>query len=862
MAIGSDTNATDSGTDVDVVVVGAGMAGLYLLHRLRKAGFSAQAFETGDDVGGTWYWNRYPGARCDVQSIDYSYSFDPELATEWTWSEKYATQPEILRYLQHVAEKHDLRRDIQFSTKVEAAKWDDDASLWRLTTSQGDDVSCRHYVMATGCLSLPKAPEITGADTFAGDVYFTSSWPHDGVDFTGKRVGVIGTGSSGIQSIPLIAEQAAELTVFQRTPNFSVPAFNGPIPADKLAMIEGRHAEYRQEAKLSRGGVPGQVTEVGAMMVSEEERQTAYEAAWEVGELAAILGPFSDLLVNPASNETMAEFIRNKIRSIVDDPATAELLCPTNHPFGTKRPCLDSGYYATYNLAHVSLVDLHSTPITNITESGINTTGASHEFDVIVYATGFDAMTGAIVSVDITGRDGLSLADKWADGPLTYLGLTVRGFPNFFTITGPGSPSVLSNMVVSIEQHVDWITDCLIDLRSRGVTTIEPTETAEAGWLLHNNDCANITLYPQANSWYMGANVPGKPRVFLPYVGGVGGYRQACDEVAEDDYLGFELGGQGGVSCNDGIIRRLQPDLAMVLEMMAGMELPPIESMTPEEARAFSEAGASARPPGPEVGEIVDGTFPGADGDLDYRIYRPAGDGPFPVVVYYHGGGWVLGSAASDDPLCRDLCDRTGALVISLDYRHGHIARFPAAVDDAVAGLQWVASNIATLGGDPDRMVVAGWSAGANQAAVVAQWARDYDGPSLKGQLLLTPVTDAAARSGSYEENAEGYILTASLMDWFFDHYVDDADRADPRISPLRAESLAGLPPALVVTAEFDPLRDEGAAYADALSAAGGEVRHLAARGHNHTSIQAVGMVISGAPIRAEMAEALIAMLA
>ena len=853
---GNNGSSSSDAAAVDVVVVGAGVAGLYLLHRLRRAGMSVRAFESGSDVGGTWYWNRYPGARCDIQSIDYSYSFDTELDETWTWSEKYATQPEILRYLGHVADKHDLRRDIQFSTRVDKAVWDDEASNWIVRTDKGEEVRARHYVMATGCLSLPKAAEIAGTDRFAGEVYYTSRWPHEGVDFTGKRVGVIGTGSSGIQSIPIMAAQAQQMTIFQRTPNFSIPAGNGPIPTEKLAAIDGRRAEYREEAKWSRGGVPVPNVEIRALAVSEEERQAAYEAAWEAGELT-ILGTFSDLLVNNAANETLAEFIRNKIRSIVHDPETAEALCPKDYPFGTKRPCLDTGYYETFNLPHVSLVDLRKHPIPTITETGIDTSDASYEFDAIVFATGFDAMTGAIVAVDITGRDGTQLKDKWAHGPKTYLGLTTVGFPNFFMVTGPGSPSVLSNMAVSIEQHVDWIADTLERMRADGFSVIEPTETAEAGWIRHVNDCGDITLYPQANSWYMGANVPGKPRVFLPYVGGVDAYRKACVEVVDRGYLGFEMRGPGKVQRNDGLIRTLQPDVQFLLEFIGTMDLPAIESMSADEARVFSNAGAAVRPPGPDVGEIIDGTFPGAAGDLNYRLYRPATPGPHPIVAYFHGGGWVLGSHDSDDPFCRDLCVRSGAIILSADYRHAPEARFPAAPDDGFAAVQWIAANAEALGGIPGQLAVAGWSAGANVAAVVCQMARDLGGPAILGQMLLTPVTDSDLGTVSYVDNSEGNILTAALMGWFWDHYADPSDRTHPKASPLRAESLADLPPALVVTAEFDPLRDEGAAYANAMAAAGVAVRHIAARGHIHTSITAVDVILSGAPIRAEIANAL-----
>ena len=847
-------NGTD---DVDVVVVGAGFAGLYLLHRLRERGFSATVLEAGDDVGGTWYWNRYPGARCDIPTTDYSYTFDPELEQGWRWSEKYATQPEILSYLSHVADRYDLRRDIELSTRVDAAVWDEPASRWRLRTDDGRARSCRFYVMASGCLSVPKALDIPGAERFGGDVHLTSRWPHEGVDFTGKRVAVIGTGSSGIQSIPIIAAQAEQLTIFQRTPNFSLPAHNGPPSGEVLARLEADRDGYREAARWSRGGIPGEPPELSALAVSDELRRSRFEEAWAAGELFAILGTFNDLLVSREANELVAEMIREKIRATVDDPVTAEALCPKDHPFGTKRPCLDSGYFETYNLPHVRLVDLRQQPLASITETGIETVAESFDVDAIVYATGFDAMTGALVSVDITGRDGTTLAQRWEDGPATYLGLTTVGFPNLFMITGPGSPSVLSNMVVSIEQHVDWVVGCIDHLRAHDLETIEPTEQAEAAWGRHVNDCADLTLYPVANSWYMGANVPGKPRVFLPYVGGVGPYRAICDEVVAGGYLGFAVTGPGGTQCNDGVVRRAQPDVAMVLELVAGLDLPPIESMTVEEARAYAEATAAERPPGPDVAAVVDGVLPGPAGELRYRLYRPAGEGPHPMVVYFHGGGWVLGSADSDDPLCRDLCVRSGAVVVSVDYRHAPEARFPAAADDASAAVQWVAANAIELGGIPGQLAVAGWSAGGNVAAVACQRARAAGGPELVGQVLLMPVTDCDLTRASYEENGEGHLLTTSLMRWFWDHYADPADREDPSASPLRAEDLSGLPPALVVTGELDPLRDEGAAYAEALAAAGVPTRHLPARGHIHTSLTMVDVLPSAAPLREEIAQAL-----
>jgi cation diffusion facilitator CzcD-associated flavoprotein CzcO/acetyl esterase/lipase len=845
-----------SSPDLDVLVVGAGFAGLYMLHHLRQLGFAAKVIESAGDVGGTWYWNRYPGARCDIESIDYSYSFDPELQAEWQWSERYATQPEILRYLGHVADKHDLRRDIRFSTRVVAARWDNDEALWRVRTDKGDEIRCRFYVMATGCLSVPKTPDIPGVERFQGESYFTFRWPHHPVDFSGKRVAVIGTGSSAIQSIPIIGRQAAELTVFQRTPNFSRPAKNGPVPAEKKAKFDADPAAYREAARQSNAGVPRELAQLRALQVSENERLAKYEEAYQSGDLLALGGAYADLGVNPEANETVCEFMRGKIRSIVRDPETADALSPKNHFYGTKRPCIDTDYYETFNLPHVRLVDLRRDPIRTITEHGIDTASRSFDFDAIVYATGFDAMTGALVSVDIEGRNGLSLASKWADGPRTYLGLMSVGFPNFFTITGPGSPSVLSNMVVSIEQHVKWIGTCLTHMRERQLTTIEPTPTAEAGWLQHVNDFGDITLFPRANSWYMGANVPGKPRVFLPYVGGVDRYRKVCEEVVRREYLGFTLSGPAGMHCADGVVRRVQPDAAILLELTEELRLPALDTLSVEDARRLTMAMAAQRPPGPEVGEVVDGELPGVAGPLAYRLYRPAGAGPHPIVVYFHGGGWVLGSSDSDDPFCRDICVRTSAMVVSVDYRHAPEARFPAAVDDGFAAVRWIAANAAALGGQAGQLAVCGWSAGGNIAAGVCQLARAA-GPQIVGQVLVTPVTDCDFTRRSYVVNGEGYGLTTSLMRWFWDHYAAEGDRTNPKASPLRAADLSGLPPALVVTCEFDPLRDEGAAYAAAMTAAGVDARHLDCRGQIHTSIPAVGIIISAGSARAEIGAAL-----
>ena len=532
---------TERHREVDAVVVGAGLAGLYAHHRLRQLGLTLQGYEAAADVGGTWWWNRYPGARCDVESMDYCYSFSPELEQEWTWSERYATQPEILRYIDHVAGRFDLRRDIQFETRVTAATWDDAAQRWRIVTDRGDSVSAQFCVMATGCLSAAKQPEVDGIDSFRGPTFHTGRWPHEGVDFTGLRVGVIGTGSSGIQSIPVIAEQATHVTVFQRTPNFTMPAKNAPLDSEAVSARKARAREIRQAMRESRAGVIVPMPEESALRVDEKAREERFEAAWETGTLYGMVAAFNDLLVDRDANETAAEYVRSRIRDIVEEPELAERLSPRNHPFGTKRPCLDTGYYATYNRDNVALVDVRSTPIVEITPSGVRTTTDEYALDAIVFATGFDAMTGPLLGPDITGAGGVTLREKWAAGPRTYLGIATAGFPNLFTITGPGSPSVLVNMAVAIEQHVDWVADCIAYLRDRGLASIDATVEAEDRWVDHVNEVANLTLFPTDNSWYMGANVPGKPRVFMPYIGGLPRYTQVCDEVAADDYRGFAL---------------------------------------------------------------------------------------------------------------------------------------------------------------------------------------------------------------------------------------------------------------------------------------------------------------------------------
>jgi cyclohexanone monooxygenase len=527
----------------DVVVVGAGFAGMYMLHKLRGLGLSARVYEQGGDVGGTWYWNRYPGARCDVESMQYSYSFSNELQQEWEWSERYAPQPEILKYANHVADRFNLRGDIQLDTRVDQAVFDERANTWSVTTSDGKTVTASFVVLATGCLSNARMPDIKGLADFKGKVYHTGHWPHAPVDFKGLRVGVIGTGSSAIQSVPVIAEQASRLTVFQRTANFSIPARNAALTPEERDSFRSNYPEIRRKAREdTKNGIVQELPDRGALDDGDNERRAKYESRWARGGLT-FMGVYNNLALDKAANDTAANFVREKIAEIVKNPETAKLLQPNNHPIGSKRICIDSDYFATFNRPNVTLVDIKSDPIEEITANAVRTRAQDYEADALVLATGFDAMTGSVAKIDIRGRNGQTLNRKWAEGPKTYLGVMSQGFPNLFIITGPGSPSVLSNMIVSIEQHVDWIADCIGYMRDRDLVAMEAKKDAEDNWVAHVNEVAHGTLYPQANSWYMGANIPGKPQIFMPYIGGVAIYRQICNDVAAKGYEGFAMTG-------------------------------------------------------------------------------------------------------------------------------------------------------------------------------------------------------------------------------------------------------------------------------------------------------------------------------
>ena len=530
-------------THIDVVVVGAGFSGLYAIYTMRSLGLTVQCYELGGGVGGTWYWNRYPGARCDTESLQYSFSFSPELEQEWVWSERFATQPEILRYLEHVAERFDLLPAIQLKTKVTALTYLNERGRWEVETDRAGRVEASFVVMASGNLSVPNAPQLEGLSRFTGEIFHTGDWPHQAVDFRGKRVAVIGTGSSGIQVIPRIAEQADHLYVFQRTPQYSVPASRAHLSDEYVADIKANYPRIREETRRAALTSLPFLNRESAKEVDAERREQVFQERWaDCRGAAHFLTAFNDLLVDDESNALAGDFIRSRIRETVRDPETAERLCPIGYPFGSKRLCLDMDYYETFNRENVTLIDLREQALQSVAEGAVTTTAGAYEVDAIVLATGYDGMTGALTRIDIRGVDGSLLREVWAHGPLNYLGLQVAGFPNLFTVTGPGSPSVIGSVVTSIEQHIEFIRDLMVYMRAHDLATVEADGVAQKNWVEHVNEVANKTLFVKGNSWWQGANIEGKPRIFMPYAGGVGPYRTICEDVAADNFRGFTFG--------------------------------------------------------------------------------------------------------------------------------------------------------------------------------------------------------------------------------------------------------------------------------------------------------------------------------
>ena len=840
------------GQDHDVVVVGAGFSGLYAVHKLRdELGLSVQGFETATGPGGTWYWNRYPGARCDFESVHYSYSFSEELQREWEWTERFAAQPEILAYLEWAADKLDVRRAFRFNTRVKSMTWDDATARWTVDTDDGQTCSARFVVSCVGGLSVAKEPEFPGAETFEGELYWTSNWPHEPVDFTGKRVAVVGTGSTGIQAIPEIAKQAVHLTVFQRTANYAAPLRNAPVEPDQRRWNAEHHAEVRARSRERFVGAPYEPATRSALAATPEEHRAVYNKYWERGGFPLLASTFTDLLFDERANETIAEYIRERIRERVKDPATAELLCPTDHPYGTKRPPFETDYYETFNLPHVELVDVRPAPIEAITPTGIKTSAASYDVDVIVLATGFDVFTRPQLNLGITGRGGITLDEKWAEGPASYLGLQVAGFPNLFTIIGPQSAAALYNVPLAIEDHVDFTAAVIARAETDGAQNVEATPEAERTWGRLTEGMLDLTLLPRAKgSWYMGDNIPGKPRAAYLFPSGAPLYRAICAQVQERGFAGFAF---DGAETPVPPLVRLDPAVAMFLAGMLNRGIKPLEACTLEETRELVESFALLQAPGPELRvEAVD--KPRA------RIYVPEGSAPLPVVVFFHGGGWVAGSLNVADAPCRQLAARLGAVVVAAGYRLAPDHPFPAATDDTFAAIEWVQEHIGEYGGDPRRIAVMGESAGANLAAVAALRARDA-GIDLAAQVLIYPPIDPAALTASREEFADGPFLSVAAGDMMWGAYLSGAE-VTPLAAPSRAASLAGLPPALVITVEHDPTRDEAEGYANALAEAGVPVEHRRLDGLIHGVLNMSAFVPRAAEIHDAASDFLIERLA
>ncbi|MGQ0698427.1 MAG: flavin-containing monooxygenase [Panacagrimonas sp.] len=809
-------------TDCDAVVIGAGFAGLYAVHKLRdELGLTVQGFDRAGGPGGTWWWNRYPGARCDIESVHYSYSFSDEIQRGWQWTERFPAQPEILSYLEFAADKLDVRKEIRFETSVTSIVWNDQTQKWTVTTDTGATCTARFVIAASGNLSIPKArSEFPGLDQFKGEVYATSSWPHEGVDFTGKRVGVIGTGSTGMQVIPEIARQATHLTVFQRTANYAVPLGNAPVAPEQRRWNAENWQQIRAKSRDRFLGAPYESPEPSALAATPEQRRARYDRLWNEGGFRILASGYGDLLTDEKANDTLSDYVRERIRARMRDPKVADLLCPTDHPYGTKRPALETDYFVTYNRDNVTLVDVRSAPIEEITIRGIRTGGCEYELDVIVLATGFDALTGPLLNLGLVGRGGVKLSDRWATGHKTYLGIATAGFPNLFTITGPTSAVAFYNNPLAIEDHVELATAAIKYTLAAGATTIEADEAAEQAWQKQVDGILHLTLLPRANSWYMGANVPGKRRATYIFAGGAPLYRAMTADVVAKHYAGFRIGGAPASRVPPMI--QLDPAVSMVVGAMLMQDMKPLEDCTLEETRAAVESFTMMQKPAPTDVRMIETTYPGPSGKRAVRIYKPDAEGPMPVIVYFHGGGFIAGSIDMCAAPCAALAKELGAIVVTPSYRLAPEAPFPAATDDTYAAVCWTAEAIGEYGGDPDQLIVMGESAGGLLAAVAAQRARDQHGPALLAQVLLYPTLDAEANTTSRVDYAAGPVLGTAAAQGMWSAYLGDLAKASsPLASPGRAKSLAGLPPALILSCECDPLRDEGEDYGRALQAAG-----------------------------------------
>lgn len=848
--------------DHDVIIVGAGFAGIYGIHRFRdQLGLDVHAFDAASDVGGTWYWNRYPGARVDIESVHYSYSFDEELQQEWRWSERFPAQPEILRYLNHVADRHDVRKEITFNTRVTAVTWNDAASHWEVTTDDGVVTTARWFVSGGGTLTVPKTPEFPGVETFAGRVLQTGRWLEE-LDLSGQRVGVIGTGSTGIQVISEVSKEARSLTVFQRTPNYATPIGNYPTDPVEEAAEKARYGEIRAASRNHFLGVPYEDVQPSATAVSAQERREVFDDRWERGGFRLFIDSYGDILTDQAANDTAAEYIRDRIRERVQDPATAELLCPTTYPYGTKRPPLETDYYEAFNRESVSVVDVRSNAIAAVVPEGVRLAdGTVHELDVLVMATGYDACTGPLLAMNITGREGVRLADEWAEGPQTYLGLTVSGFPNLFTVTGPQSPSVLYNMPLAIEDHIDFVADTITHMRRHGHLVVDTSRQAQEQWVHEVDAVADMTLLPgSTTSWYMGANIPGKPRRPLVYLGGAPRYRAICDNVQRNGYRGFAFAEDTAGLASAGHAPALDPCVMFIVEALREQEFPGFRAAGLEGARAVVESFVDMQAPKQEVASVTEHAY-GTDPEQRLRVYVPRAEGPLPVTVYLHGGGFVTGSLDMIDEPVRDLANRTGSIVVSATYRRAPEHRFPAAHDDAVDALRWATEHADEHGGDPTRIALAGDSAGGTLATAAALQVAQ-EGIDLSALLLINPLVGAALETPSREEFAEGYVIELDDLAWFGEQYVSaPEDTTDVRLDLARGD-LSTLPPTLVITNECDTLRDEGETLAEQIRAASGDATVLRSAGLAHDVYLLSGAVFRAKEQRAAAGEFLVTQLA
>lgn len=809
----------------DVIVVGAGFAGIYSVHKFRdQLGLDVRVFDAADDVGGTWYWNRYPGARVDIEGVTYSYSFDAKLQQEWHWTERFPAQPEILRYLQHVADRFDIRRSVQFGTRITAVTWDDDSSLWHVTTDKGSHHTARYFVAGSGSLSVAKEPEFPGVETFAGRVLMTSNWLED-VDLTGKRVGVIGTGSSGIQVISEAAKVAKSLTVLQRTPNYATPLRNYPTDPQEEAAEKAIYPELRKASRNHVSGMTYSDMQPSALAVTPEQRRAVFDDRWKRGGFRLLRDSFADILLDQEANDTVAEYVRERIRERVEDPATAELLIPRNHPYGLKRPPMETDYYDIFNRSSVSLVDISNNPIETVVPAGVRLAdGAVHEFDVLIFATGFDALTGPLLAMNITGRNGIRLADEWKDGPQTYLGLTAHKFPNLFMITGPQSPAVNYTVPLAIEDHVDFIAEMITYMNRHGYRIFEASRQAQRQWVAETTTIAERSLLHKsdssASSWFLGTNVPGKPRKVLIYMGGVPRYRAICSNVQRNDYRGFSFAATSRELEAAGHTPALDPAVMFLDEVRRQQGDSSLREAGVEGARARVASYIKMQAPAKDVAKVSEHAY-GDEPEQKLRIYVPdTTTSAASVVLYLHGGGFVCGDLEVVDEPARDLASRTGAIVVAATYRRAPEHRFPAAHDDACAALRWTVQNIGTHGGDPARLLLAGDSVGGNLATWAALQART-EGVDIAALVLIYPLINALIETPSRNEFASGPVIGHEDLRWFIDQYLSNPeDRTDPRLA-LDTADLDGLPPTMIITNECDPLRDEAEQFAEKLRAKG-----------------------------------------